>query len=265
MKSLRQQICDILATGCFTVVDVADSLGVQSRDGVKKIYDAIWLLAKEGRVAAAPDTKPEVWHLIDPKISVQDRLWRACILKSQKGSFAVADLVPIVQGKRSAAVSRDYAQRYVRWLWDAAYLRAVGRGRDGEWVYLVIPGREREPAPHWNRRAEKRKSSGQGSGASGQGDCKDWNPLAGCMGTPQTCPGPCPHMEEEQKPVASPPLPKGGEASPQERLDAALKGFFHLIVEIAGSCDRAIEIIQEMKTTLLAVQEIAHGEPEGHH
>lgn len=168
MKSLRQQICDILATGCFTVADVADSLGVQSGAGVKRVYDAVWLLAKEGRVAAAPDTTPEVWHLVDPKVSVQQRLWRACVLKSQKGPFTVADLVPIVQGQKGVAVSRDYAKRYVRWLWATAYLMRVGFGRDGERVYQIIPGREHDPAPHWNRRAEKRKSRGQGSGAGDQ-------------------------------------------------------------------------------------------------
>lgn len=267
--SLRQQICDILATGCFTVVDVADSLGVQSRAGIKRVRDAIWLLAKEGRVAYVPGTVPKVWRLAEPKVSVQQRLWRACVLKSQKGPFTAADLVPIVQGEKSAAVSRDYATRYVRWLWASAYLMLVGQGRNKEQIYRVIPERDWETPPHWNRRAEKRKIVGQASPpavlpASGQEECTDWNPQAGCMGTPQACPGPCPHMEEETgRSVIQVPeeLQKFAASMRQAYAD-----FIQGLRKMAPYFPQIKPVLLEMEADLArAAQEQGHGEPEGHH
>jgi len=236
--SLRQQICDLLATGKFTARQVADQLGVQSRAEVKKVRDAILELVREGRVEGqigeVPGGWAKLWRLAGSKnISVQDRLWRACCLKSQKGQFTVAELVPIVQGQKSAAVSIDYAKRFVRWLWEAGYLAIAGRGRAGALLYRVVAGKEKDLPPPWNRRAEKRKRVGQASPPA--------VPLA-AGGTPA--------------------LP----TSPQARLDAALAEFGRAMVEIAGSCRRAQEIIQQMQDEIQAVKEQGHGEPaDGHH
>jgi hypothetical protein len=158
--SLRRQICDLLALGRFTVREVADRLGVQSRAEVKQVRDAILELAREGRVRQMFSERPEgwvkTWGLAEPKVSVQARIWRACLLKSQKGPFTTADLIPLVQGEKGAAVSRDYAKRYVRFLLAAGYLIRPPGKRGNAAFFLVAPGKEKAPAPHWNRRAEKR-------------------------------------------------------------------------------------------------------------
>jgi len=95
---------------------------------------------------------------------VQELLWRAMCLKNQKAQpFSVADAA------RLAEADRDYAKRYCRFCAQQGSIHPVGR-RGNARIYLVTPGKEREPAPRWNRRAEKReRTAGKNAGATEAG------------------------------------------------------------------------------------------------
>ena len=187
----------------------------------------------------------------------------------------------------------DYAKRYYRWLWGAGYLGIVSRGRAGVLFYQVVGGKEHEAAPAWNRRAETRKSRGQGSGIRGQcGSCAFWdngipsNLSAYCLSTVSPkgdhrvqIEESCEHWTDRAAYAAEAEAQarrneEAGETPalrpiPHARLDAALEDFGRALVEVAGSIERAWEIIREMKGELLAMEAHGHDEPgeptEGHH
>jgi len=227
-------------------VAVADHLRVKSfreRGRVRQILDD---LTKGGGVINKGDKNNGTYRLTGKpgRGEVQRKLWKFACHRLQKGyTFTAAEAAGL------AMCDRDYAKRYYRWLWGAGYLAIAARGPAGVLLFRVVAGKEGGPAPQWNRREEKRKKVGQASPPA----------ILPEEHRPETC-------------ATAPPvtfLPAGGTpalpASPQERLNAALRGFSLMIVEIAGSCDRAVEIIQEMKNTILAVKEIAHGEPTESH
>jgi hypothetical protein len=224
--NLRQQICGILATGKFTARQVADQLGVQTRAEVKQVRDAILELAREDKVgrAAGDDsaTGPtgKYWRLAEVTVSVQEKIWRAMCLKSLKGQpWTHAEVA------RLAEATRDYVRRYSRFLEKCRYVQEVGLSRR---LFQVWPGKEKEQAPHWNRRAEQRQ-----------------RPAA---------PPP---------PVALPSrADKLGQAL--EVLEVIGRG----LVEVPEAIERAREIIRKMQGELLSLEGRGDGdpgEPADHH
>ncbi|MCL4501170.1 MAG: hypothetical protein M1438_04860 [Deltaproteobacteria bacterium] len=170
--SLRQQIIDILAIGKFTARGVAEQLGVQSRAEIKQVRDALLELRQEGKAVseAGEKGKPKLWSLAESKQSMQDKIWRAAILKTQKGqAFNIPDL------GRLSGCSRDYARRYAAFLVAMQYLQPVG----DTGLFTVRQGREKAAAPHWNRREEKRRR-----------ETEDGRPEQDSAGLPSPVPGP---------------------------------------------------------------------------
>jgi len=244
-----QTVKGALAQGEAGLVELCTRLDIpeadsKGRDQVRKILRDL-----ENFHQIKVDAKKGIWiyRLTDKpgaRGAVQAKLWKFACHRLQKGyTFTAAEAAAM------AGCDRDYAKRYCRWLWAAGYLALASRGRAGALLYRVVAGKEKESAPHWNRRAEKRENSGLGSWVKGQ-----------------------------KKTPPSPPFPKGGEVSPAEdhrpeacatisekRLKAVLDEFGQSLVEIAGGHGRAVEIVQQMKDTILAVREQGHDEPTESH
>jgi len=207
--SLRRQILDILAQGKFTTREVADQLGVQSRAEVEQARKALDGLAQTGQVdqkfSKTPKGWVKVWIRTGSKITVQQLIWRACCLKSQKGQpFTAADLAVITPGETQFHnVSRDYLRRYLRWLKAEKFLIELAR-RGNAAIYTVPPGKEKKSAPHWNRRAQKR------AGEMAKGE-----------------------KGEAEKIHPSPPLAKGGEKTIAQAALAAAQEADPLIYQLA--------------------------------
>lgn len=83
---------------------------------------------------------------------VQEKLWRAICLKARKAeSWTFNDLA------RLAGCSYDYAKKYAEFLTRREIV--ITEWTDGRTHYFrLLPGKEQEMAPGWNRRAEKRKA-----------------------------------------------------------------------------------------------------------
>jgi hypothetical protein len=214
-------------TGKATASQVADHLQVQTFKERKKVTDILQGLVKRHEAVAIThlgETNYRLSGQTSSRGTVQEKLWRfACHRARTARPFTVAEAA------RMAECNLDYVKRYCRWMWKEDYLALAARGRAGAALYQVVGGKEQEPAPVWNRRAEKRESRGQGSGVRGQ----------------------------EKIP------------SPQEVLNAALGELTHTIMEMAGGCERAAAIIREMNETLLTMMDHDHDEPieptECHH
>jgi hypothetical protein len=217
---------------------VEERLQVQTRKDRNRVRDILAALVRSGQAEIVMDEdRDEVRYALclrpNARGAVQARLWRfACHRFQTARPFTAAEAAGM------ASSDLDYAKRYCRWLWNSGYLAIVSRGRANAMLYQVVGGKEHEAAPAWNRRAEKRKGGGQGSGVRGQ---------------------------EE-----TPPEPRTQNPEPAvRRLDEALEDFGRALVDITGSIGRAWEIIREMKGELLAIGETCHDEPieptEGHH
>lgn len=279
------------------VLEAAEHLQVQTHREHDRVKQILHDLVRSGAVMRECERDFITYRLTGKPArgAVQAKLWEFACLR-----FAAGKPFGAAEAARLAECDRDYTKRYYRWLWQSAYLAIITRARAGAPLYQVVGGKEHEAAPAWNRRAEKRKSRGQGPGVRGQEECKDWSPQAGCMGTPQTCDRACPLDLPEapppaavagiicrnpsiaffdegikgQKPEAPPEagdsktimraaLEAAGITGPRERLDAALEDFGRALVEVTGSIGRAWEIIREMNGELfaLAAEEQGHDEP----
>jgi len=235
---------------------VAEFFKVQTFLEREKVKQVLEDLEKGGQ---AKCTGPGIYMLTDKPGAgggVQAKLWEFACLR-----FATAKPFAAAEAARLAECDRDYTKRYYRWLWNSGYLAIVSRGRAGALLYQVVGGKEHEPAPAWNRRAEKRKGSGQGSVVRGQEEVGQAPPPAAPAAAGIITRDPAISFFDEEIKEQKP--------SPRERLDAALEDFGRALVDITGSIGRAWEIIREMKGELLAIEEQNHDEPgeptESHH
>ena len=150
--------------------EIIQALGAVGKQ-IKTVRMAIGSLVRRGEMVS--EQQPHKWgreifyHWAGPPIlperhGKQGLLWRAMCLKNQKAQpFSVADAA------RLAEADGDYAKRYCRFCSQQGFIYPVGR-RGNARVYLVTPGKEREPAPRWNRRAEKReRTAGKNACATG--------------------------------------------------------------------------------------------------
>ena len=154
MSPLEQVRQALLTLKNATAAELEVHLSIATYDGRRRLQQRLRDLVKSGEAARSKGR----YVLLNSTLggSVQQKIWRAAVLKSQKGYFSPADLAQLVQGRKDPAVSRDYVRRYCRWLAAQKFLLEVTRHR-GAPIYLVIADKEKEPAPHWNRRAERRE------------------------------------------------------------------------------------------------------------
>jgi hypothetical protein len=261
---------------------VEEWLQVQTRKDRNRIRDILAALVRSGQAKIVMDEELDMvryalCHRSGARGAVQAKLWRfACHRFQTTRPFTAAEAAGM------ANCDLDYAKRYCRWLWKSAYLAIVSRGQSGAMLYQVVGGKEHENSPPWNRRAEKRKSRGQGTGARGQKEeQKPEGPQAGTP-APLEAGGALPTfiLPDREMDETFPDslycrhcelvLGKGHRLQTgATKLDAALEDFGRALVDITGSIGRAWEIIREMKGELLAIEEQGHDEPEkptaGHH
>jgi len=255
-QKLTAQVREVLADlKEATKAEIAERLGVQTQADLGRVDRAVEGLAKTGEATAISlDAQGEpipafqplkyrwVASLVKARGAVQAKLWEFACLR-----FAAGKPFGVAEAARLAECDRDYAKRYLRWLWQEGYLSLITRGRHGVAHYQVVGGREHEAAPQWNRRAEKRRF--QVSGSRGQ-EIGQAPPLAGLPAPEEIPPGP--------------PLPKGGElAARAARLDAIIEEFGAVLVEVAGGIGRGVDIINKVKGELLAMGGQGHDEPDG--
>ncbi len=113
----------------------------------KLVYLALRDMIAAGRVELVESyrlTGKEV-----PRGRVQEKIWRAMCLKASKGqTFEAAEIILLT------GADADYVKRYIRHGRRLGLVEAVGRRREvNALVYRVVPGREHEAAPPFNRRA----------------------------------------------------------------------------------------------------------------
>ncbi len=193
-KSWVDKVRGVLAQGEGTVRELAARLDVPEADraGRERVRFALADLHDQGE-AAYRGSNPRKYRLAGNywgRAEKQEKLWRAMCLAAQKAApFTVADLVLLT------GADRDYAKRYVRFCANRGLIRPVGK-KVTALVYRMTPGQERQPAPRWNRRAEKRAR--QGSGVRGQESGKSLLVAAleanctrlgrgDCVGYPENC------------------------------------------------------------------------------
>lgn len=133
----------------------------QGKEQVRKILGRL-VKSQQANILALPDRT--VFRLREkPGFpgEVQEKLWRAMCLKAQKRQpFTAADIIRLVE------CDRTYATRYLRFCLRQRYLIVLGRRRKAL-TYQVVSGKEREAAPRWNRRAEKKGRAAERTLASG--------------------------------------------------------------------------------------------------
>jgi hypothetical protein len=154
MKSLRQQICEVLAGGDLTLKDLQNRLGVQSRAEAKKVTDALGELAREGKTASKPGAGGKLWRLAEPPVLVQAKLWEFMRLR-----YAKMQNWTTAEAAKRADCTRDYATRFTRYLADEQFVEPVGQ-KGNAVFYRIVAGQEKGLPPHWNRRAEQRRRAG---------------------------------------------------------------------------------------------------------
>ncbi|MBM4302545.1 MAG: hypothetical protein FJ121_13665 [Deltaproteobacteria bacterium] len=227
---------------------VEERFQVQTLKDRNRIRDILAALVRSGQAEIVMDEdRDEVRYALCPQSgargSVQARLWRfACHRFQTARPFTAAEAAGM------AECDKDYTRRYFLWLWHSAYLTIVSRIRTGAILYQVVSGKEHEPAPPWNRRAEKRKRRAGETPA----------PPDACATAPPAAPAAAGIIARDPAITFS-----------RERLDAALEDFGLALVDIIGSVGRASKIIREMKGELLMIGEQGHdelgGPTEGHH
>ena len=160
--SLADQVRQVLARGRATQHQVEVQLDIPEADaaGRKQVRVTLRNLFNQGELAYS-GTPREYWLVEDPKpvkAEKQAKLWRAMCLKTQKGkAFTLLEVVVL------AGTGLYYAKRYLRFTTRQGLVVRVGN-RSKQALYRVVPGQERSPAPHWNRREEKRMKKGAQAG-----------------------------------------------------------------------------------------------------
>jgi hypothetical protein len=236
-RTVKQALRDL---GPAPSETVADHLQVKTYRERYQVNQILADLAKGGQAKRVEAEGCVIYCLEDQpggRGGVQQKLWEFARLRYQKGQpFGVAEAA------RLAECAHDYTKKYCRWLWGQGYLALSARGRAGAPVYQVVGGREHEAAPHWNRRAEKRKRTAGGDA---------------CATTPPAALPPQVHRLEALKVHRL----EACATSDKARLDAALEDFGRALVEIAGSIGRAWGIIRKMKGEILDVSRPQAGTP----
>jgi hypothetical protein len=221
---------------------------VQTYEERQKVRQILIDLVKAGQ--AKFEVEEGVYLLSDKpgaRGAVQAKLWEFACLR-----FATAKPFTAAEAARLAECDRDYTKRYCRWLWETGYLAIVTRGRAGAWLYQVVGGKEHEPAPPWNRRAEKRKSRGQGPGAGGQNE--EQKPEEHRLETCATAP-----PATLPKTIMSAAL----EAEKLSRVGEILAEMETTLAALSGDCVLVVGLFQELKAAILE-KEDGHG-TDGHH
>jgi hypothetical protein len=131
--------------------DICQSLDIPRADwqGRARVRNYLHVMVKSGQVsltAGAP-----LYRLERSRHRVQEKLWRAIILKARKAeAWCYADVA------RLAGCSLDYAKKYAEFLEGRELV--VHAGVEFHTLFFrLAPGLEQLTAPVWNRRAEKRR------------------------------------------------------------------------------------------------------------
>jgi hypothetical protein len=124
---------------------------------------------------------------LSPPGDLQDKFWEAC--KEENPGFTVGQVVTLAGG------TAEYVGRVLRFWRAQGWLEVAGRRPSRKFgraqAYRIVPGKEKEQPPRWNRRVEKEKKP------TGPTIIQRVNGLlaenctlrgrAGCEGYPQDC------------------------------------------------------------------------------
>lgn len=276
-QKLTAQVREVLADlQEATKAEIGERLGVQTEADLHRIDLAVKGLVKTGEAAAIglneqgepiPAFQPLkyrwVTSLVKARGAVQARLWRfACHRFQTARPFTVAEAAGMAGAPGTPGCDRDYTKRYFRWLWKSGYLAIVSRGRAGAPLYQVVGGKEHEPAPPWNRRAERRKSVGQAPSPA--------------VLSPPASPSPQPSPvggegAEDHRPEARPTI-----LVPEElqkfaaNMRQAFAEFYRGMRHLAAHFPQVESVLREMEEDLGRIaKEQGHDEPgepaDGHH
>jgi|GEM_PF-1492941 hypothetical protein len=136
-----------------TLWELCAALDIPDADwrGRNLVRKTLQKLRKSGQVGVLPGAP--LYSLTGRAVrrQAQQKLWRAICLKSRKAeAWGFMDLA------RLAGCSYDYAKKYVEFLeWREIVITEWTEGR--RCYFRLLPGKEQEGAPAWNRRAEKRR------------------------------------------------------------------------------------------------------------
>ncbi len=135
--------------------DVCRALDIPVADwqGRARVRNILWAMLKSGQVSLLAG--PPLYRLERRRHGVQEKLWRAIVLKARKAeAWCFADLA------RLAGCSLDYAKKYAEFLEGRELV--VHAGAEFHTLFFrMLPGREQECAPVWNRRAEGRRKGSE--------------------------------------------------------------------------------------------------------
>lgn len=82
---------------------------------------------------------------------MQAKLWRFLKVKAVQAEYAT-----VKEASRFSEASMDYAKRYLRWLDEIEAVDTI-KGRNNARRYRLADGWGDQPAPRWNRRAQRRR------------------------------------------------------------------------------------------------------------
>jgi hypothetical protein len=140
-----------------TLPEICGVLGLAKADwkGRDRVHKILRDLQRSGQVGVMPGDPVYFRSRPGGEGGVQGKLWRAVILKARKGdAWSYVDLA------RLAGCSYDYAKKYAEFLERQELVRPAGKAVQGNRLYFrLAPGLEGNAAPHWHRRAEKRRKA----------------------------------------------------------------------------------------------------------
>lgn len=137
--------------GTATPAQVSAELEIEDAPGKLQVRGILRDLKKSG--GAERDAQGQYRLVDDPsrRGGVQAKLWEFMCLR-----FGKAQPWTTRDAAKRAECNWDYTKRYTQFLAGEKVVEPVGQEGNAV-LYRVIPGMEKAPAPHWNRRAETRR------------------------------------------------------------------------------------------------------------
>ncbi len=242
--------------GTATPAQVSAELEIEDAPGKLQVRGILRDLKKSG--GAERDAQGQYRLVDDPsrRGGVQAKLWEFMCLR-----FGKAQPWTTRDAAKRAECNWDYTKRYTQFLAGEKVVEPVGQEGNAV-LYRVIPGMEKAPAPHWNRRAETRRKGPSLDDYAGK-------PL------PEDHPGRELIIHSlAAEPVSPPPPPPKItilDAVVQVRVKAIMGKMRRALNVAAGEVQEAQEVLEEMEQDLRQLfagdpkSEAENGQPTGDH